>query len=261
MKIGIIGAGVVGGTLWQWLKENTDHVVKVSDPPRDLYDDLTGSDAIFISVPLDISNKCKNQNVENILDCIVRAQRITKNVFIRTTVSPGFNDIFGTTAMPEFLTARTAFQDFCKLPIVVGNARNGSIQEIIKDVFQGKKEIISVSNREAEIAKYAHNCFCATKVTYFNMIEKLCRDLKGTSFENVKRVANITGFIGEKHTDVPGHDGLRGFGGACFPVNISSIIKFLENENKKSNQLNQFENEIQFFKNIETLNEQYRNQK
>ena len=53
MNIGIVGVGVVGGTLKDWLNVNTFHQVKCYDPGKGMYDDLIGCDAIFISVPVD----------------------------------------------------------------------------------------------------------------------------------------------------------------------------------------------------------------
>jgi UDPglucose 6-dehydrogenase len=33
------------------------------------------------------------------------------------------------------------------------------------------------------------------------------------------------GRIGNSHLDVPGHDGLHGFGGKCFPKDINAFIE------------------------------------
>ena len=44
-------------------------------------------------------------------------------------------------------------------------------------------------------------------------------------------VAELTGLdprIGQSHTQVPGPDGKRGFGGTCFPKDISSLNYQLE---------------------------------
>ena len=36
------------------------------------------------------------------------------------------------------------------------------------------------------------------------------------------------GRVGHSHTQVPGPDGKRGFGGSCFPKDIQAMIKFSE---------------------------------
>ncbi len=37
--------------------------------------------------------------------------------------------------------------------------------------------------------------------------------------------------IGESHTSVPGPDGKLGFGGSCFPKDLSGMIHLLEENN------------------------------
>ena len=43
--------------------------------------------------------------------------------------------------------------------------------------------------------------------------------------------------IGNSHMDVPGHDGRKGFGGACFPKDSLALIKFAESMNVDLNSL------------------------
>ena len=38
------------------------------------------------------------------------------------------------------------------------------------------------------------------------------------------------GRIGDSHLNVPGHDGKLGYGGTCFPRDVSSFIRFLQNK-------------------------------
>ena len=36
------------------------------------------------------------------------------------------------------------------------------------------------------------------------------------------------GRVGDSHLNVPGHDGKLGYGGTCFPKDVSSLISFAE---------------------------------
>lgn len=220
MKIGLIGVGAVGGTLKEWLSINTFHELKCYDPDRGMRDDLIGCEAIFVSVP--VPSMMYGQDLKIIAESVVKAKKITDKVFIRSTVLPGTNDSFGTISMPEFLTERRAYYDFDKLPMVFGRVDKDFVDKIFPN-----KEKIFVSNMEAELAKYTHNCFGAMKVTYFNMIKRLC-DAKEADFEKVKQAAKITGFLGEEHMQVPGHDGKLGFSGKCFPTNMESLENHLK---------------------------------
>lgn len=223
MKVGVIGCGVVGGALISYLQNHSDVKIAKFDPPLGYEDDLSGCEHIFISVPVPPNGR--GQNTTTLEACVELAKRYTKNVYVRSTVLPGTNDRLGTISMPEFLTERTAAADFEKLPILVGGA--GRDMTGLSEVFPFKR-ILSLSNTEAELAKLTHNCFGAFKVSYFNIIEELSRKL-GADYARVLTGAMITGFIEPTHTMVPGPDGLRGYGGKCFPENVDAMRRFLMN--------------------------------
>lgn len=241
MKLGIIGCGVVGGTLYKWLEKNTTHTLVRFDPGLSLYDNLDGCDAIFVSVPVPANES--GQDLTILTEAVTRAKQFTSNVYIRSTVLPGTNDKLGTFAMPEFLTERCAYEEFDRLPILVGNDA-GMIQKIFPD-----KKKIYVTNVEAELAKFTHNCFGAMKVTYFNIIEELSRSLSA-DYANVLMASMLTGFIELQHTMVPGPDGKRGYGGSCFPHNIEAITGFLASKWRYQ--------QCGFFEAIKNLNHHFR---
>lgn len=222
MKIGIAGVGVVGGALATWLEKNTTHTIAKWDPNRGLLDDLTKSDAIFICIPVHPAPEGQDQfQLEN---CVNMAKGFSDKVFIRSTVLPGTNDRLGTISCPEFLTARIATEEMDRLPILVGDVD----PFFISDIFP-KKVFTIVRNSEAELAKFAHNCFGAIKVTYFNMIFKLCEDL-GLDYQNVREAVLISGFINRPYTQVPGPDGSLGYGGMCFPENMDAFGRWLSSK-------------------------------
>lgn len=247
MKIGIIGLGVVGGTLRDFLVKFTSHELKLCDPPKGKNDDFEGIDVCFVSVPVHANGRGQDQRV--LKNCIEYARKYTQNIFIRSTVLPGTNDSMGTMAMPEFLTERQAFEDMQRLPILAGyggNKTSREVWELLSLIFPNK-EIIVLKNSEAELAKFAHNCFGAMKVTYFNMIYKMCQ-AAGADFEAVKFGASLTGFIEmAHHTKVPGPDGMFGFGGKCFPENVKAFEGYAEG-------LPGFEAEKEFLRVIQWLN-------
>ena len=76
MQIGIIGVGTVGGTLKRFLEEYKSHNIKCWDPHKNMYDDLTGSDAIFISVP--VPSQKYGQDLEAIVQSVNHAKKVHK---------------------------------------------------------------------------------------------------------------------------------------------------------------------------------------
>lgn len=256
MKIGVIGAGMVGGTLIKWLKKHTKHEVKILDHIKGFEDDLSDCKAIFIAIPVNATSQ--GQDIRSLTRVVNMAKKYTEFVFIRSTVLPKTNDSLGTISMPEFLTARHAYRDMCKLPIVSGYGEFDKkiILKLLKSIFP-KKEIILVSNTEAELAKYTHNVFGAVKVTYFNMIKKIS-DLYELNFEEVKKAANITGYLGKEHMQVPGHDGHLGYGGTCFPENMMSFKGLLFLYNRVKRDPFKFMKEYEFIRSVTAMNRSYR---
>ena len=242
MQIGLIGLGIVGGTLKSWLESRTNHSLRCFDPGKELYQDLAGSDAIFISVPVPATDY--GQDIKTLTQCVEKAKKHTKNVFIRSTVLPGTNDFLGTCSMPEFLTERRAHQDMDALPVLSGTCD----KVFLRDVFPGKK-LITVTNVEAELAKLAHNCHGAFKVTFWNMIYQISQKI-GADYQEVLRAAALTGFIGTDHTHVPGPDGQFGYGGKCFPQNMEAMEGWLEDID--------MQDEAGLFWRVSEMNEQYR---
>ena len=247
LRLGMIGLGTVGGTLDKWFQENTKHKLARLDPAKGYNDDLGDCDAIFISIPVHPSPQ--GQNIKALSQCVSLAKKHSLNVFIRSTVLPGTNDLLGTIAMPEFLTARRAYEDMCRLPVVMGEIDHYLMNQIFPE-----KEKLFFTNRECELAKFTHNCFGAFKVTYFNMIHKLC-EKENADFFNVKHAANITGFLGSEHLQVPGPDGHMGFGGSCFPPNMEAMMGYLQ---RIYDEEKLFNKEKAIFKNIIDLNAEYR---
>ncbi len=246
MRVGLIGVGVVGGVLKRYFEEKTNFEIKIHDPKKGFTDSLIGCDAIFISIPVPAFGEGQDQR--DLEFAVNIAKKFTDKIFVRSTVLPGTNDRLGTISMPEFLTERTAYEDFLKIPIIVGNAhKNIDVQKF----FPGHN-FFYLSNTEAEIAKLAHNCFGAMKVTYFNIIYDLCKRYQA-DFLHVKNGMSVTGFIDvNHHTQVPGPDKCFGFGGKCFPENISAMKKLMYWEEG-------FHAAADFFDSIEALNFQYRN--
>jgi UDP-glucose 6-dehydrogenase len=242
MRIGVIGLGIVGGTLQRWFENHTIHELRLYDPPKGLNDSLEGCEAIFVSVPVDSYDY--GQDLSILKGSVKLAKNHSNLVFIRSSVLPGTADELECISMPEFLTERTAYEDMCKLPVLTGECD----ENLIKRMFPGKPYIM-VKNKEAELIKYAHNCFGAFKVTYFNMINELCERMC-LNYESILKGIHLTGFIEKQHTKVPGPDGHHGYGGKCLPVNMQAMQFFLHQY--------LMPNEAQLFKRVIELNKKYR---
>lgn len=222
ITIGIIGYELIEQALDKWLAQYTECKTIISDPPRGICNDLGTCDVFFISIHIS-THENESQDLtklEGIIQTLPDAP-----IFIRTTLIPGSSDNLTQKFqrpiyfMPEFLTERTAFPDFCSQDIIVTGER-----ELMDAIFKDKRKIY-MSNMEAELAKYAHNVFGALKVTYFNEIYEICIKNK-MDYANVLNAILMSGYINSEHTKVPGPDGLRGYGGKCFPKDVHAFQAF-----------------------------------
>jgi UDPglucose 6-dehydrogenase len=226
INVGIIGCGVIGGALKRWISEhNPDCNILVSDPPKGYNDNILVADIFFISIHIPTESD-NTQNLEPLKEIIKDLPN--KPIFIRTTIIPGTTDLLkkelnkNIIFMPEFLTERTAYEDFCSQQMIFCGEVN-----LLEHIFIGK-EYLTMTSLEAEIAKYSHNVFGALKVTYFNGIYALAKEKK-CSYERIREGILLSGYINDTHTIVPGPDGKFGYGGKCFPKDSNSFAKFTEN--------------------------------
>lgn len=224
--IGIIGCGFIGGALKKWVEEHNKSIkLLISDPYKGYNDDVRTADVVFISIHIP-TEADGTQNLE-LLKELIRPLPDYMPIFIRTTVLPHTCDNLSEELhkkihfMPEFLTERTAYQDFCSQPMIFT-----AEEELLRQIFKGKK-YITMSSLEAEIVKYAHNDFGAVKVTYFNAIYDLCKELK-CNYQNIQKGILLSGYINDTHTYVPGPDGKFGYGGKCFPKDVKAFAKMFK---------------------------------
>lgn len=225
IKVGIIGYGVIGSTFSQWLKEHTQCRQAISDPPKGINEDLTGCDVFFVGIhiPTEADGTQDLTSLKQIISSLPNAP-----IFIRTTLLPGTADKLTMELsrpvyfMPEFLTERTAYADFCSQDVVITGEN-----ELMDAIFANKKRLY-MSNIEAELTKYAHNVFGAVAVTYFNGIYDLCQKA-GAEYEKVRQGLLLSGYIAPTHSHVPGPDGKFGYGGKCFPKDVNAFTQYSKN--------------------------------
>ena len=169
----------------------------------------------------------------NIVDLNSVKDRI---VVIKSTVPPGTTDRLNDACQnitvvfsPEFLTEANSFDDFKnQTRIIVGGIRPAS--SIIKTMFRKafpQIPIVKTSAKHAEMVKYFINCFLSTKVSFSNEMYQLCTNI-GVDYDKVLEYALYDTRLGRSHFSVPGPDGHKGFGGHCFPKDLSAMICVIE---------------------------------
>src|ERR1700761_870949 len=121
---------------------------------------------------------------------------------------------------PEFLREGSAVEDLMKPDrIVVGVSSDRAIAPM-KEIYEPFKAPIMVTDlNSAELIKHAANSFLALKISYINAVAAICE----ASGANVERVAD--GMGADKRIGRAFLNAGIGYGGSCFPKDISAFIR------------------------------------
>ena len=130
---------------------------------------------------------------------------------------------FDVVSNPEFLREGFAVDDLMHPDRVVVGVSGPRPAALLREIYAPfNAPIIITDTNSAELIKHAANSFLALKISYINAIANICE----ASGANVLEVANGMGMderIGRRFLN----SGI-GFGGSCFPKDLSAFIKIAE---------------------------------
>lgn len=258
-KIGIVGVGMVG-------KEAADYFLSRgyqrgknlfcfdADPAKNFSDDIKQADLIFVCVPT--PQKKDGSCDSGIVESVVRKFAKSKKIFvIKSTIEPGTTErlqkkyktkVFFS---PEFLTEAKAKENFINpdrqiIGPTADRTADISLAEKILNILP-KAPLVSpnirvnphslkISASEAELGKYGANVFGAMKVVFGNILADFSAGLEKVlagekkakiNYDNIRKIVAGDKRIGDAWLDVY-HGNYRGFGGYCFPKDLSAFIAF-----------------------------------
>ena len=243
LKIGIVGHGFVG--------QAVDYAFTHKDVEKFFVDPKYGDghtidDLIdwsphfcFVCAPTPMSED-GFVDASIVEDSVLKLFEHTEGaVIIKSTVTPDVIDRLGNSLYdedvkrlvynPEFLTESNAKQQFVEAPyhILGGHPEaTGDIEQVYR-MFSlcSAEKFYHMSAPEASFVKYGVNSFLATKVTFFNQLYDAANNF-GCNWPGIVKGISADPRIGDGHTKVPGYDGKRGFGGACFPKDLKAFHLF-----------------------------------
>tara|TARA_R100000008_G_C3563801_1_gene157876 strand:- start:210 stop:1139 length:930 start_codon:yes stop_codon:yes gene_type:complete len=272
-KIGVVGNGYVGKATQLFECDSVQCIVYDKDPEKcspqgTTLQDLKTCDLVFVCVPTPMkpNGNCDLSIVKSVIKDL-GSVRIRKNkIVVRSTVPVGTCKKLKVNFMPEFLTEKNWREDFYKNTLWLCGTDNMSemtksglrvqMEDITKtgevlefNTFVNKMRsllalakkhdkiecdnVTFTSTKHAEFVKYVRNSFLAVKVSFFNEIEEFClkNDLK---YDLIRKLSCCDPRIGESHTQVPGPDNKRGYGGTCFPKDVSSLLHQMKTSKVKT---------------------------
>ena len=124
----------------------------------------------------------------------------------------------GYVSCPEFLAEGTAVRDFLSPDRIVVGAYDEADGDAVEALHAGlDAPVLRTGVPSAEMIKLAANAYLGTRISFINEIANVC-ELVGADVQQVARGMGLDRRIGE-HYLRPG----IGFGGSCFPKDISFL--------------------------------------
>ena len=254
--VGIIGNGFVGNAVYQNVRDKVETKIYDVDKNRSLntFEEVLQQEFIFVCVPtpMKVDGSCDLSILEKLFEDISKKESDDmfeeRTFIIKSTVPIGTTNrlvekypLLWIVHNPEFLTARNAVSDLAEADRTVIGGDSLLTSRVAKlywgYVYFGQEpNIIQTTSDESEAIKYFSNTFLAYKVAYFNKVYDVCEKL-GMDYNNLRKGITTDPRIGKSHTQVPGIDNDRGFGGTCFPKDLNSLIHQMESHDINADML------------------------
>ena len=226
MRILIVGHGYVGGAISSVFNNAEKDIIDPKYSRLTIKDVSTKKyDVVFVCVDTPRGNKFK------ILDGVLKElnSSMPRNTVIccKSTAPPYFYEKaeknyknLVLVYSPEYLSHHSNIKDFQSQSfLIVGGNLCGckKVANILKSKIKSLKTIKFTDIKTSALIKYAENAFLAYKITFFNELFDIHKrhNLKST-FKEMVDLLTLDSRIGNSHTQVPGRDGKRGWGGHCF---------------------------------------------
>ena len=238
LKLGIVGHGFVGkATDWGFNKRVSKFIV---DPLLDTnIEDLKEfePEIVFICVPTPMSDD-GTQDITIVEETISKINQLPFKplVVVKSSVIPSLIEAIESECKkfvynPEFLREKHANQDFVDSTLILFGGKKDNCNQLANFYNHytkcKSKEYFYTDTISASLCKYAINSFLATKVIFFNELKSIF-DKSGASIEWKDFIYFLSKDIriGSSHMEVPGHDGRKGYGGACFPKDTNALLQY-----------------------------------
>ncbi len=140
--------------------------------------------------------------------------------WVKRTLQSNVNSVdFDVVSNPEFLREGTAIKDFMEPDRIVIGVESKRAEKTMREIYAPLSAPIVITDiKSAEIIKHASNSFLSLKISYINAIATIC-ELAGADVEKVSAGIGLDKRIAASFLKA----GI-GYGGSCFPKDISAFI-------------------------------------
>lgn len=226
MNVAIIGHGFVGKAT-EYLLQKTNCTIQIHDPAKDMHCDFDSVEYAFVCVPTPTTG---NELDISILQTVYEEYKDKCKLVIRSTIGPEQVSLFPEAhMMPEFLRERCWKTDVDdpNLPLIIGM---DEIDDELVELFEVLNKPVSVCRpKEASMFKLMRNAALAMRVAVANEFYEICKR-ENVNYDYVSVLLSADAWTGGTHWNVPGPDGKLGFGGSCFPKDLTHMKSLCYND-------------------------------
>jgi len=130
---------------------------------------------------------------------------------------------FDVASNPEFLREGSAIEDFMHPDRIVLGVKSKKARDLLVELYKPINAPVVITDiKSAEIIKHASNSFLAAKISFINAVANIC-DKVGADVIEVAKGMGLDKRIGEKFLEAG-----VGFGGSCFPKDLSAFLRISE---------------------------------
>lgn len=129
---------------------------------------------------------------------------------------------FGLCYSPVFVALGSVIRDYLNPDFVLigeSDARSGDLLEsLLLNLYENSPAVARMNFVNSELAKLAVNTFVTTKITFGNMLSRICERLPQADVDTVTSALGLDDRIGPKYLK-----GATGYGGPCFPRDVVAL--------------------------------------
>ncbi|MED4228981.1 UDP-glucose/GDP-mannose dehydrogenase family protein [Neobacillus cucumis] len=142
-----------------------------------------------------------------------------KKIIINELARRNLKISFDLISNPEFLREGKALYDTLHPDRIVIGCETKEAQKMMKRLYENaSSNILFTTPIDAEMIKYASNAFLATKISFINEMARFCETI-GANVTEVAKGMGMDSRIGPQFLQA----GI-GYGGSCFPKDISALL-------------------------------------
>lgn len=207
----------------------------------------TGITFIIVPTPSNDQGTFSHRFVLDACDQIGKALRGKSDrhlIVLTSTVTPGAteNEVkpvlenrsgkrcgpeFGLCYSPEFIALGSVLRDMLNPDMVLigeSDPHSGdTLEAVYRRLCDNQPSVARMNFVNAELTKLAVNTYVTTKITFANMIARICEHLPGSNVDIVTSALGLDSRIGRKYLS-----GAIGYGGPCFPRDNRALSSFAQ---------------------------------